>query len=58
MGKTPKPGFFFNFSVFASWLHMLGGGQIVGNQCEFFKGTVGTLHYFELRFWHSRKKFG
>jgi hypothetical protein len=45
MGKTHKPEFFFfNFSVFASWLHMLGGGEIVGNRREFFKDTVGTLH--------------
>jgi hypothetical protein len=47
--------FFFNFSMFASWLHMLGGGGIIDNRCDFFLGIVGTLHYFELGFWHPRK---
>ncbi len=50
--------FFFNFLMFANWLHMLGGGGIVHDQCDFFIGIIGTLHYFELRFWHLRKNLG
>jgi hypothetical protein len=37
---------------------MFGGGDIVGNQYDFFIGIVITLHYFELGFWHPRKKSG
>jgi hypothetical protein len=46
---------FFNFLMFASWLHMLGGGGTIDNWCDFFLGTIGTLYYFELGFWHPRK---
>jgi hypothetical protein len=48
--KTIQPRFFFNFLVSTSWLHMLGGGGTIGNQCEFLIGTIGMLHYFELGF--------
>jgi len=47
-----------NQRVSASWLHMLGGRGTFGNQCDFFIGIVGTLHYFELGFWHPRKQLG
>jgi hypothetical protein len=46
----PAGVLFFNFLVFTNWLHILGGGGTIGNQCDFFIGIVGMLHYFELGF--------
>ncbi len=50
--------FFFQFHGLCKLATHLGGGDIVGNWCDFFIGIIGTFHYFELGLRHPRNKLG